>query len=369
MSRFIHRELAVLGMLIALAVVMFLATRTLAAAHREFRRHDAAQWFRFGQSALAAGSPLKAVESLRRATAIDVDNQAYRLTLALALEGAGQKESARQVLLELRVRAPESPEINLRLARLDADRGDDAAAIRYYQNALYGLWPLDAMDSRRTLRLEFISYLLGRNHSDRALAELLAVENNLGDDVASHTHAGDLFLQAGDSRRALGHYEAALRHDRQHGAALAGAGTAAFRLGDYRRVLRYLRTAPEADKELSDFRAIASLVVTRDPLMPRLSYAERQQRLQMNLDDARARLRACSTDVHSPATATRFQEEIQALADRLLRERNRQSLDAIEDGVELVRRVEQQARERCGPPALVDRALLLIGQRHRFDPQ
>ena len=369
LSRFIHRELTVLILLSAIASVVFLATRSIAAAHRDLRRRDAAQWFRFGQSELAAGQPLRAVQALRRATAIDLHNVEYRLALASALEDARKNDLARQVLLELRSVSPERPDINTRLARLEVARGDDSAAIRYYQNALYGVWAADAMEGRRVLRLEFIRFLLSRKYGDRALAELLAIEDSIGSDTASRTEAGHLLLQAGDPSRALVHYRAALRQDPQNAAALAGAGKAAFASGEYAIALRYLRTASELPADLIEVRSLASHVLTRDPLLPRLSFAERRRRLQLNLSDALTRLGTCTVDGPSSSAFTSLRHEIEAVQARLARRSVREALEVIEDGAELVYRVQQKANGTCGPPALIDRAQLLIGQRHRVEPQ
>jgi len=366
LSRLLHRELLALLVLTAMAIGVYLGTRELAAVHRRLRVTDAAHWFRIGRAELAAGRPLAAVASLRRASLIDPPNHHYRLTLASALEAGGETHAARQVLLDLRALTPEYPEINLRLARLDRDRGDHTAAVRYYQNAIYGVWPEDAVDFRRSLRLEFIRYLLERQHTDRALSELLAIEANLGRDADTHAEAGQLFLQAGDAARALAHYRLALRQDSNHEDALAGAGTAAFTLGDYAAAQRYLRRVPERRADVTEARSIAAFVLARDPLLPRLPYAERRRRLEMNLSHTATRLAACTPTADSSVNVADLRARIEAARAGLRRSRIRQ-LETIEDGVDLIHRVQQEAGIRCGTPALPDRALLLIGERHRLD--
>src|SRR6185503_14293115 len=113
------------------------------------RMRDAAAWYGRGRQRLAGGDAAGAIPALRRATAIDRDNPAYRLALASALSTAGQTDSARELLMTVRDRAPEDATVNLQLARLEARRGDPASATRYYQNALYGVWPGEASEDRR----------------------------------------------------------------------------------------------------------------------------------------------------------------------------------------------------------------------------
>ena len=141
-----------------------------------------------------------------------------------------QDDAARQILLGLREANPEDAEINLRLARLHA-RGDDlAGAVRYYQNALSGVWTA-AGSARREVRIELIQYLLAHDQRGRALAELLVLTANLSDDAAAQTEAGQLYLKAGEPRRALDHFQRALERDPRHPEAVTGAGEAAFEGG------------------------------------------------------------------------------------------------------------------------------------------
>ena len=145
--------------MILLTVVViggFFLTRAAARANHTLRLHDATAWYERGDRDLASGHPEAAIAALRRATAIDRGQRASRFALAEALAGAGQDDAARQVLLGIREVNPEDPEINLRLARLDARRQDLTSAVRYYQNALYGLWPDERGTARRQVRVELI---------------------------------------------------------------------------------------------------------------------------------------------------------------------------------------------------------------------
>jgi tetratricopeptide (TPR) repeat protein len=195
------------------------------------RLRDAAEWYRRGRAAIAAGKLDDAIEALRRAVVRNRTDKTYVLALAraLALNHAG--DAARSELLALRDAAPEDPDVNLELARLAAERGDVAEATRFYHNALYAPWPSELADLRRRVRLELIRFLLDHDESGRAAAELLAVSADLPDEPGARVQVAQLFARAGDYDHALQQFEQALRLDPADGAALAGAGRSAFRLG------------------------------------------------------------------------------------------------------------------------------------------
>jgi tetratricopeptide (TPR) repeat protein len=365
LTSIVHRETAVLVVVGVVAVLVFVVTRQVAAFHHEWRRRDAAAWYRLGQQALSAGDAPAAVRMLRQATAIDVQNRLFRLTLARALEESGDLRTTRQVLLDLRSLTPEDPDINARLARVAARAGDPDEAQRFYQNALYGVWRADDLQSRQTLRLELVDYLIGQGRRDQALAELLALEGQTAADAGSQSRAADLFLAAGDPRRALSHYEAALARQRSDAHARSGAGLAAFRLGEFERASRYLETAVPDDPDVAEARALASLVVTRDPLAPRLSFTERARRLELAVADARGRLHRCPSGWDRSSS---MQEDLDAFSRRLRRPAG-QSHEIIERGMDLMARVERETTPDCGAVTQIDRALTLIAARHEEQPR
>jgi tetratricopeptide (TPR) repeat protein len=190
----VHREIVVLAVLIAIAVGAFLVTRRFAASNDALRRRDAAAWYASGQQALERRDLDTAVNALRRATARNPDAVTYRLALAEALTVAQQDDAARQLLLGLREVQPEDSQTNLRLARLEGRRGDTAAAGRYYEAAVLGLWKGEQRRARRQVRTEFIQFLLSHGERDRAVSELLALEVSLGEPVCGSPAALDRAL-------------------------------------------------------------------------------------------------------------------------------------------------------------------------------
>jgi tetratricopeptide (TPR) repeat protein len=354
----VHREFIGLMVLIVAGIVGLFLTRAAAASNRQMHREDAARWFHEAQGDVAASRPADAVPALRHAVAIDRDNAVYRLALASALAASGEDEAARQVLVSLRQLTPEDPEINLQLARLESRRQDRTAAIEYYQNALHGVWPADRGDSRRNVRVELIKYLLRYGQQSRALSELLVLSANLPDDAVPQRDIGNLFLSAGDPRRALDHFGRALRLAPGDAGALAGAGEASFAIGDYTRARTYLRALASPPERLADMRVIADAVLTADPLAPRLTREERQRRLEAGLDQAERRLDSCL------ALDDPLRQAVAAVARAATPGRRLADPELIEQGVDVIGRVEQSADERCGRGSPLDRAWRTIAARH-----
>lgn len=107
---FIHRELVLLTMLIAVTVAAFFVTRAVANSTARLRLSDAAAWSELGQRQLREGRASDAITSLRHATRSDPDNAEYMRALARALAVDHQDAAARQVLRAAsRRRAPEAP--------------------------------------------------------------------------------------------------------------------------------------------------------------------------------------------------------------------------------------------------------------------
>jgi tetratricopeptide (TPR) repeat protein len=369
-TRLAHRELLVLIALAVIAAVTFLGTRAAAHANRTVRERDARTWFETGLRARRDGHVDEAISAFRRATAIHRGVTDYRIALADSLTDAGQLDAAMQVLLRLRELTPEDPTVNLRLARVAAAKGQPDAAVRYYQNALYGTWAIDQTAMRLAARQELIDYLLERNQKSRALSELLVFAPNVPPTESALVALGDRFQRAGDEQRALDAFTRALRISARNERALAGAGRAAFAVGDYRAADRYLRDAPPGG-ELARLHETVLLVLRTDPLAPRVNAAERVVRARTLLDRAVSRLDACTAIPVDGTVAAKY-AELRSKAEPLQRQlagpRRRASHDQIEAAVDAADAIESEAGDGCGPAQPLDRAIVLIAGRHKADP-
>lgn len=360
----IHREMFQLTALVLVAVAAFFLTRAVAASNRNMNLRDAAEWYRRGQQAIAAGQVDDAIDAFRRASARKRDDKRYALALAESLARKRDDDAARGLLLTLRETAPEDAEVNLQLGRLAGTRHDVTEALRFYHNALYAPWPAERADARRQVRVELIRFLLAHDQTSRALAELLALSTDLPNDVPHRLEAAQLFARAGDQPDALGQFQQALQFEPENPTALAGAGRSAFELGNYPLAQSYLRRTPAKPDDVAGMLEIAELVVSNDPFANRLGSGERRRRLIGNVTYAQGRLSSC---VNEPGTlptsdALALLGEAQAF-DRQLQPRVLEQ-DVVEMGTDLVDRIERLVAERCGPPTTFDRALVLIGRQH-----
>jgi tetratricopeptide (TPR) repeat protein len=362
----IHREVVQLVGLVIVAIVAFFVTRAVAMNNRELSVRNAAEWYRQGERFRDAGRVDDAIAAFRRATVRNRTNRTYLLALSRALVEKRDYDSARSILLTIRETAPEDAEINLDLARLSAARQDVTEALRFYHDALYAPWAVDQEERRRAVRFELVGFLLGHGQSSRAQSELLAAAVNMPDDVAHQIALAHLFDQAGDDRSALAHFERALRVAPQNPEALAGAGKAAFGLGEYTLARRYLREVPDGTAGVGDISQIVEQVVSRDPTAARLGARERRQRLDANLAFVQQRFAGCLSQRGQPASAGEeaLQKQLEAFT-RGLQPAATLDQDTIESGLDLIDRVERDGLAACGPPGPVDRALLLIAARYR----
>ena len=365
-NNLVDREVLQLLVLVAIAVAAFFLTRAVAASNRNLNVRDGAEWYERGQLALRAGQIDDAIGSFRRAAVRNRDERRYTLALARALTIKGDTEAARAVLLALRESAPEDADINLQLARLGAQRRDVTEALRYYHNALYAPWPLEQTAERRQVRFELIQFLLAHQQTARALSELLALSSDLPDDVGLHVKVGRLYAEAGDNRHALDQFELALRLAPNNADSLAGAGLAAFQLGEYPLAKTYLRGARGSGQDVQPVAELVDLILADDPLASRIGATARGERLASNFSYAQERLNQCleqraatgATDEEMALQreAQDFEVELEPPAVR--------EQDTVEAGVELIARIERHVAPVCPPERPLDQALIRIGQLH-----
>jgi Tfp pilus assembly protein PilF len=307
---------------------------------------------------------------LRRAAAGDRDNLEVQLALAGAYLAAGQAAEGRDVLLEFRERHPDHPEVNLRLARLEASGEQPDEAIRFYQAALLGLWGPEQLEQRRTLRIEYIGFLLDRTLASRALSESLLLAGEMPEDLASHVKLGELMRRAGDPARALAQFESALALDRRQPDATARAGEAAFEAGSYRLADRYLRQVPD-DPRSRSLRPVLELIIALDPLLPGLASRERHRRVasaagRLETEILECRARRCQSADAACAEAEALAREVTAARAQL--KKNSRKNDAVDPGSSMVVGLAEKASTLCGPNAAIFRALSLIAARHATPP-
>jgi Flp pilus assembly protein TadD len=371
-ARAIRREALQLCALVLMAVAAFFVTRALAVSNREMSLRDAAEWYARGQGELSAGQVGQAVDAFRRATVRDRTNKGYALALARALGRDGSRDAARAALLALRESAPEDREVNLELARLAAQDRDVSAAVQFYHSALYAPWDAGQEAARRDVRVELIQFLLASDQRSRAQAELFALSSDLPNDVPHHLQAGQLFARTGDQARALEQFQLALRLEPANEDAVNGAGLAAFSLGDYSQAQRLLHQTSGGSADLRATRELVDLVIASDPWAGRIGSAERRRRLLSDLSYAQTRLQAClarDPAAQSVPDLSALAADAQTFVDQLPSRGYGLEQDTIENGFDVIARIERRMQDSCGPSTPRDRALMLIARQHGGDPR
>jgi tetratricopeptide (TPR) repeat protein len=257
---------------------------------------------------------------------------------------------------------------------LAADRGDTADAIRYFHNAIYGVWQADPTEHRLQTRLELSLYLLKKNEKAQADSELIALADSLPRDANLYTRVAGMLREAGDRNRALSTYKQALGIDRRAQAALVGAGETAFEMADYRTAVEYLEravrtgAASETDKaELST----ARLALSMDPMAPRLSRAEADRRTLNAFGIAISRLNECIKSRSPNPPVGQLSSDLEQLTQQADKLKPQASANVLRRNPDLrvtlndfISSVEETTAKECGTPSGQDLALLLIAKKH-----
>ena len=365
------RDAILLLSLVGLAILFTVAGFAARSFHAK-ERSLAQEWYARGQADLKAKKAQIAIKDFRNALAYSPDNPLYRLHLALALTAANRTDEARAHLLNLWERQPGDGTVNLELARLAVRQGRTAEAIRYFHNAIFGVWPGNPDEARRNVRFELCNFLLAHGLKAEAQAVLIELATDLPKDADLHVRVADLFLSATDYSHALEQFRAALEISNRNEQALAGAGEVAFHTGDYRTARRYLdravRLNPQNDNA-AQLLETTNLVLSIDPLARGLSARQRASRVARAYEQADARLKACAGKLQEVVGGTAPDAELQALNQRMeaIRAKVRprtlaRDPDLLTQTTDLVFDVEEVAERKCGPASGLDRALLLLAR-------
>jgi predicted Zn-dependent protease len=358
-----QKEPVIVGVLFLLAIVAFGAVTALTKSYTTRQRHVTWDLYTRAGSALKSGNMPEAIRAFRAALDLAPDNSLYQLGLAKALMAGGRNAEALTYLEILWDKQPENGEVNLELARNYAAGGDTEQAIRHYQNAIYSVWRTDPDINRRTVRFELIHYLIAHGAKTQANAELVALAGNLPEDTTLRTQVAALFFDTKDYTRALSQYERVLRIDAQNKDALAGAGQAAFQLGQFATAQKFLSEAVRQDSndsESAEDLKISALVHAVDPFDRRISEAERRARVIDAFHVASKRLQACAS---SSDQRDRFQDLMQRQVAMQARVSSLSQKPEFSTSVmDLVFEIEEFTQGICGTPVDKDLALSLLSK-------
>lgn len=368
-----RRRLIVLAILTFVTVTLFILVSRLVTRFQANEKAIARHVFAHGESLYQIGNAAGALDDFRVALNYDPDNTLYQLNLARALRDSGKLSESAAYLNTLWTRDPQDAVINLALARLAVRQSSLDGALRYYHNAIYGVWPSNPDANRRTARLELIDFLTKHKAFPMAQAEILSLMQSEPPNPPELLQAAQLFSRIDDPANALATYQRVLEADPKNALALAGAGESAFLRGRYRTAQQYfhlalaLNPSDEANRQSME---TTNLVLAADPFLRRISDAERNRRLITAFNAAADRLQSCADSTNtnlaalsqSPNDLSALQARVLALKPQLRQLSAAAEMDLPDSIMDLVFLIEQQTAQICGQPSGIDLAYLLISR-------
>jgi tetratricopeptide (TPR) repeat protein len=381
---------------ITLSVTLFLIVAGIALTqyvvnlHRTTEQELAQRWFTRGNEAMQANAPKFAADAYRTALNYDRENQDYRLRLAQALVADSRLAEAHAHLLSLWEEEPANGDVNLTLARLEARRGNDSFAVRYYNNAINGVWQATPRKHRTEARFELAQYLLDHKKLGQTQADLLAILADAPSDPADQLQLGNMLLAVNDPAHALQAYSAVTAKDDNNAQAWLGAAKANLALGNYAEAEHAAAKAAETGATLPDVReqlALTREVLQINPGLRGLPLAERARRVTWAFEASMKRLSSCAIQKNidlgaaagsnssgyengsSGIAATAAPNTLQLLyASGQQKQPNvtekalRQDPDALEPAMQYVFSVERATASLCPDMDITDHALLILAQ-------
>ncbi len=365
----LERETLVLISLVLL-VVLFAITGFTVKRYHASQLALGGRWYQRGEAALRANQPEEAVDDFHTALVYARDNTVYQMRLAEALVKANHLAEADVYLRTLWVSQPGNGTVNLELARLAARSHDVSEAIRYYHNAVFGVWETSPEANRREVRIELCKFLLAEGERNAAESELIALRAELPPDASLHARIGLMFIQVEDYRHALHEFQQAMKLNPKQADAWAGAGEATYQLAEYAQAQRYLRRAIELNPKNLDAvqkLEISRLILELDPFQRRLSQRERNRRTTAAFGQALSRLKECAQsrgiNLRSGQAGGPFAgvySSAKMMQSKLGRRNLLRNPDLITNVMDLVTQMEETAQQACGTPPVPDQALLMI---------
>lgn len=369
----LRRETVLLLSIVVLAI-LFGITGVLVKQYHARERALGREWYERGEQQMDRKQSVGAITAFRTAIFHVPNNPTYQLRLAQSLVDSGRLTEARTYLLRLWQTNPANGAVNLELARVAMRTNDVPSVIRYYHSAIAGEWPPQSPNHPRVLREQLCEYLISHNHREEALAELVALARETPQNARLRTQVAELFLEAQDYDIAYQQFRRSLRLDRKQQVAWAGAGKAAFMMGDYQtardNLTRAVMLNPH-DAESSSLLRTANQVIAINPFDPRVPSSMRYKRAIEDFGIAMRRLESCAASkgqtlkpAANPQTALqRLHAVAMSMQPDVTLEKMRRDPDLLDSTMSLAFEIEQAATSECGPPQGLDRALSLVGSK------
>ena len=250
--------------------------------YRSARTQRAEEYYKTGNELLQQDRDDEAVQQFRDALSGAPGNAQYRLALGLALAKDKHSAEASVYLNALIKRDPENALAYLGNARIAAEQGKTADAVKFYRHAIDGAWPAGQDQTRMQARFELASLLEKAGQKTQAIAELLAALGPAAHDSAVKSKIGQLLLSYGAPREAADVFRNMVQTDDRDWNAYAGLGQAELAMENYLDARAALQKAlevnPAAGETIKAQLDLTDRVLALDPNARGLRAAARYQR-------------------------------------------------------------------------------------------
>ncbi len=285
------------GLISALLVGMFAITGFCTSFYKHQRTNLGQRHYAEGQRLESSGDIEAAVEEYRRALLFAPDDTDYRISFASALIGSGRFEEAESHIEQLLQEDPTNGVLNRMRAHLAERQKHTAAAIDYYQRAVYEYWPPNKLAERATARWELINLLEKAGRREEAVGELMTLYANTSVSPSGKLDVGFALLRDQAPSEAAQIFREAIRVAPKDATPHRGLGEAFLASGEFvsarHEFERALKLDPQAKAAASSL-ALTNSIIDMDPDLPALSSAERRRRSTNLLRRVVYLLRQCS---------------------------------------------------------------------------
>jgi tetratricopeptide (TPR) repeat protein len=363
--------LVYIGLLIILGTVAGFAVKD----YDRVEKRIGWSWYTKGETSLQRGDAAAAVLDYRNALYHDRANPTYELQLAHGLVVSGHLGEARAYLTRLWRADPANGPVNLELAQLEMKDKNVPQVINYYHAAIDGVWPHVTAKGLLELRDRLCNYLIAQDLRPEALAEVMALAAQAPNDAKIQAQLAGLFSRVGDYDSALKEYQDSLRLNPRQKTAWAGAGKAAFEMGNFESARYYLNRAVARnphDRSSAQMLQVASDVIGLDPFERGVSVETRRKRAIFDFNHALGGLEGCAKTKGEQLGATNPQTDLQTAYAQAAKFKPQMRLsafrrnpDLMEKGMRLAFQIEQLTAKECGPPQAIGQALLLIANQNK----
>jgi len=303
--------------------------------------------FQEGQTMLAQGQVDAAVVSFRNALAHTPEDVELRAALGLALVESGNLQEAASYLRIVVDSQPQNGPVRAALAKIEASSGDTQQALRIYQQALASSWTPQQYARHRNAQMEYATLLSEVGRGREAIALLLSVVEQSGNEAAIGKRAVEFVRKLGNPSQVEAAYTALAIHFPSDATVWMALGDARYAMGDDGIALEAYRNALKADTGNPDAQnAIARLEESLriDPTGKSLSIRERARRWDLILERI--------IQVATPCADPRVVDNARALLKR-----SASRLDLLDQKVEAIKQIEDAVTSSCPADLVLEHVL------------